>query len=279
MSSARLDLLAVLCRGQPFLISNLLTSAATADRGPSLTNSLLDQVKRGQCDKVRARANRSPRRRHESHHGSRARARQFSTQRPAFATDGHGDAAHRPQGVLKPRIRTLRPPIGRTRCSALYGRYCSDRIPLLSRRAAAGGRRRNLGSFGRAGPVYDAEKPVGSFADVAGIDEVEGGPAGSRRLLREPQEVPGLGGTVPKGVLLIGAPGTGKTLLRAPSPGEGESPLLQHGPPKSRSDRRCWRVPVSATVQQGTRRLGHLFTTSWTPSVAARRRAASRGKR
>src|SRR5205085_775653 len=61
---------------------------------------------------------------------------------------------------------------------------------------------------------------------VAGIDEVKADLQEVVDFLREPQKYQRLGGTVPKGVLLIGAPGTGKTLLARAVAGEAKVPFF-----------------------------------------------------
>jgi cell division protease FtsH len=84
-----------------------------------------------------------------------------------------------------------------------------------------------LGSFGQSrARVYDAEKPATTFADVAGIDEVKQELEELVDFLKEPQKYEKLGGRVPKGVLLIGAPGTGKTLLARAVAGEAKVPFF-----------------------------------------------------
>src|SRR5690606_37866729 len=59
-----------------------------------------------------------------------------------------------------------------------------------------------------------------TFDDVAGIDEAEAVLAEIVDFLKDPQKYTRLGGTAPKGVLLVGAPGTGKTLLARAVAGE-----------------------------------------------------------
>jgi cell division protease FtsH len=62
---------------------------------------------------------------------------------------------------------------------------------------------------------FDTEKDAKvTFADVAGIDEAENELVEIVDFLKNPQKYTRLGGTAPKGVLLVGAPGTGKTLPR-----------------------------------------------------------------
>jgi cell division protease FtsH len=73
--------------------------------------------------------------------------------------------------------------------------------------------------------LYDAERPATTFADVAGIDEVKDELREVVDFLREPERYQRLGGTVPKGVLLVGPPGTGKTLLARAVAGEAKVPF------------------------------------------------------
>ncbi|MGQ0714951.1 MAG: ATP-dependent zinc metalloprotease FtsH [Gemmatimonadaceae bacterium] len=65
-----------------------------------------------------------------------------------------------------------------------------------------------------------------TFDDVAGIDEAENELVEIVDFLRDPQKYTRLGGTAPKGVLLIGAPGTGKTLLARAVAGEAGVPFF-----------------------------------------------------
>jgi cell division protease FtsH len=65
-----------------------------------------------------------------------------------------------------------------------------------------------------------------TFDDVAGIDEAENELVEIVDFLRDPPKYTRLGGTAPKGVLLIGAPGTGKTLLARAVAGEAGVPFF-----------------------------------------------------
>jgi cell division protease FtsH len=74
---------------------------------------------------------------------------------------------------------------------------------------------------------YDQEKDARvSFQDVAGIDEAENELVEIVDFLRDPPKYTRLGGTAPKGVLLVGAPGTGKTLLARAVAGEAGVPFF-----------------------------------------------------
>ncbi len=74
---------------------------------------------------------------------------------------------------------------------------------------------------------YDQEQETKvTFEDVAGIDEAENELVEIVDFLRDPPKYTRLGGTAPKGVLLVGAPGTGKTLLAKAVAGEAGVPFF-----------------------------------------------------
>jgi cell division protease FtsH len=75
---------------------------------------------------------------------------------------------------------------------------------------------------------YDVDAPGRkvTFADVAGIDEAENELVEIVDFLKEPEKYTRLGGSAPKGVLLVGAPGTGKTLLARAVAGEAGVPFF-----------------------------------------------------
>lgn len=71
----------------------------------------------------------------------------------------------------------------------------------------------------------DADTRI-TFADVAGIDEAENELVEIVDFLKAPEKYTRLGGSAPKGVLLVGAPGTGKTLLAKAVAGEAGVPFF-----------------------------------------------------
>ncbi len=98
----------------------------------------------------------------------------------------------------------------------------------LSRRASSlmggGG---PLGAFSRSrARRVEGEATHTTFADVAGIDDAKDELAEIVDYLRRPERYRRLGGRVPRGVLLSGAPGTGKTLLARAVAGEARVPFF-----------------------------------------------------
>lgn len=86
-----------------------------------------------------------------------------------------------------------------------------------------------MGMFGSSSHVkkFDKEKSTNvTFNDVAGIDEAMNELKEIVDFLKTPQKYTRLGGSAPKGVLLIGAPGTGKTLLAKAVAGEAGVPFF-----------------------------------------------------
>ena len=82
-------------------------------------------------------------------------------------------------------------------------------------------------SFGKARAKLLTEKQQKvTFVDVAGIDESKEELQEIIEFLRDPKKFTKLGGRIPKGVLLVGAPGTGKTLLARAIAGEANVPFF-----------------------------------------------------
>ena len=95
---------------------------------------------------------------------------------------------------------------------------------LMRRMGGAGG---GLMSIGKSKAKVYMEKDINiKFDDVAGIDEAKEELQEVIEFLKTPQKFQRLGGKIPKGVLLVGAPGTGKTLLAKAVAGEAAVPFF-----------------------------------------------------
>ena len=94
-------------------------------------------------------------------------------------------------------------------------------------RQMQGGGRGGAFSFGKSrAKVMDESTNVVTFADVAGCDEAKEELAEMVDFLRDPGKFQKLGGRIPRGVLLVGSPGTGKTLLAKAIAGEAKVPFF-----------------------------------------------------
>ncbi len=83
-----------------------------------------------------------------------------------------------------------------------------------------------LMSFGRSKHKLRGKDLKITFADVAGIDEAKEEVAETIEFLKKPQKFKKIGGRIPRGVLLIGPPGCGKTLLAKAIAGESDVPFF-----------------------------------------------------
>jgi cell division protease FtsH len=180
-------------------------------------------------------------------------AKNFTTQRPTFADntleallEQHGVTINaKPPNPPLPLWETLLLSFGPTLLIVVAVLY------ILRRAQRSGGAGGLLGAFGQSkARLYDPERVGTTFADVAGIDEVRQELEELVDFLREPGKYEALGGTVPKGVLLIGPPGTGKTLLARAVAGEAKVPFFSQSASEF----------VEAIVGVGASRVRDLFT-------------------
>ena len=130
---------------------------------------------------------------------------------------------------------------------------------FLARRAGGAGGMSALGSFSRsrARRVEGGEQRV-TFKDVAGIDEAKAELTEIVDFLKNPDRYHKLGGRIPRGVLLSGLPGTGKTLLAKAVAGEANVPFFSISASEF----------VEAIVGIGASRVRDLFKTAKEASPA-----------
>ncbi len=98
---------------------------------------------------------------------------------------------------------------------------------FFMRQMQGGGGGRGAMSFGKSKARMLTEDQVKvTFADVAGIEEAKEEVSEMVEFLRDPGKFQKLGGKIPQGVLMVGSPGTGKTLLARAIAGEAKVPFF-----------------------------------------------------
>jgi cell division protease FtsH len=99
---------------------------------------------------------------------------------------------------------------------------------FIMRQAGGGGGQNRAMQFGRsrARKMEGGDRPTVTFNDVAGAEESKQELQEVVEFLKEPQKFAALGARIPKGVLMVGAPGTGKTLLAKAVAGEAGVPFF-----------------------------------------------------
>jgi cell division protease FtsH len=152
----------------------------------------------------------------------------FTTQRPSFADDDLLATLEAKDVTVNANSPDAPPSLWRQVLLGFGPTLLFVGLLLWVARRGASGLGGGLGQFGRSkATLYQADAGTRTtFADVAGVDEVEHEVREIVDFLREPERYTRLGARIPRGVLLSGPPGTGKTLLARAVAGEARVPFF-----------------------------------------------------
>ncbi|WP_298173359.1 ATP-dependent zinc metalloprotease FtsH, partial [Acidithiobacillus sp.] len=200
------------------VFQNLNTSSSTPAQAMDFS-TFVTSVKQGQVADVTINGNHVK--------GSLSSGQQFSVYTPA------NDTQLVPQLLAAGVKISVKPPEGQSLLLSILISW----FPMLlligvwiffMRQMGGGGAGgRGAMTFGRSkARMLTEENNKVTFADVAGVEEAKDELAEIVDFLRDPQKFQRLGGRIPKGVLLMGSPGSGKTLLARAIAGEARVPFF-----------------------------------------------------
>lgn len=216
-----------------YLIANLILSFFNEGNEPTISyTEFSKQVDAGNVTKIYARGDaiQGQLRNGQDTPSGGGKYTKFNTQRPSFADDQLW------QNLTRHNVTVTAEPVVQHR--SFLANLLISLAPMLllvvlwifiARRMSAGMGGAG-GMLGRKAPPKPVELEPGSqrttFADVAGIDEVEGELNDVVDFLKNPGAYRKMGAKMPRGVLLAGPPGTGKTLLARAVAGEAGVPFF-----------------------------------------------------